>query len=209
MNQEAMTRQTSEDSLTRDTYCDKTAKIGNNVRIGHFVSIRSGVIIGDNVILEDGSRVYENCMIGDNSIIGPNAVLRPHTRIGHHTIFGTLGCCEGHCTIGNCTTINAQCHITQKATIGDNVFIAPFFIATNTPSITIGRHGTAKTAKPELFPTVIEDEVRIAANVRMTPGHRIGAYSLIEQDTFITKDIPPHSRVRGGKDKIGQVVGQV
>jgi len=208
MNQEAITQRVREDSSTSHIYLDKTAKIGNNVRIGHFVSIHSGVVIGDNAIVEDGSRIYDNCTIGANSIIGPNAVLRPFTRIGHHTIFGTLSCCEGHSSIGNFTTIHAQCHITQKVTIGDDVFIAPFFIATNTPAITTGRHGTAKSGKPELLPTVIEDGVRIAASVRMTPGHKIGAFSLIEQDTFITKDIPPHSRVRAGKDKIGQIVGE-
>src|SRR2546425_2034760 len=208
MNQGAIAEQRREVSPASDVYRDRTAKIGENVRIGRFVSIHSGVIIGDNVVIEDGSRVYDNCEIESNSVVGPNAVLRPYTKIGHHTIFGTLSCCEGHSAIGNFTTVHAQCHITQKVTIGNDVFIAPFFIATNTPAITTGRHGTAKTAKPELLPTVIEDGVRIAASVRMTPGHKIGAFSLIEQDTFITKDIPPHSRVRAGKDKIGQVVGK-
>lgn len=192
-----------------DSFIDKTAKIGKGVRMGHFVSIRSDVVIGDNTIIEDGARIYEGCIVGENCVIGPNAVLRPKTTLGHHTIFGTLSCCEGNSSIGNHTTINAQCHITQQMTVGDDVFIAPYFIATNTPSITRGRHGTAKSGVPKLLPTVIEKSVRIGASVRMTPGHRIGAYSLIEQDTFITKDVLPHSRMRGGKDKIGVLLGKV
>ena len=148
-------------------------------------------------------------MIGTGSIVGPNAVLRPFTTVGNFSIFGTLSCSEGHSSIGNYTTINAQCHLTQRAAIGNNVFIAPFFIATNTRLITTGRHGSAKSGIPELVPTVIEDGVRMGAYVRMTPGHRVGAFSLIDQDTLITKDIPPHSHVRGGKDKIGVVIGQV
>ena len=193
----------------KDSYIDRSSEIGENVRIGHFTSIHSDVKIGRNVRIEDGSRIYEGCAIGDGSIVGPNAVLRPFTRLGKHTIFGTLSCCEGHSSIGDYTTINAQCHITQHASIGNCVFIAPFFIATNTPSITEGRHGSAKSGSPKLLPTVIEEGVRMGANVRMTPGHTIGAYALIDQDTLITKDIPPHSHVRGGKDKIGIIIGHV
>lgn len=193
----------------RDSFVDADARLGDDVRIGHFVSIHRGVKVGDNARIEDGSRIYDGCEVGRNSIIGPNAVLRPYTRLGEHTIFGTLSCCEGKSTIGDFTTIHAQCHITQGVTIGNNVFIAPFFIATNTPSITQGKHGTAKSESPILRPTVIEEGVRMGASVRMTPGRKVGAYSLIDQDTLITKDIPPHSHVRAGKDKIGIIIGQV
>ena len=193
----------------RDCHIDGSAQIGDNVQIGHFVSIHSGVKIGDNSRIEDGSRIYEGCVLGTNSIVGPNAVLRPHTRLGNSSIFGTLSCCEGQSSVGDYTTIHAQCHITQHVTIGNNVFIAPFFIATNTISITKGRHGAAKSENPKLLPTVIEEGVRMGASVRMTPGRKVGAFSLIDQDTLITKDIPPHSHVRAGKDKIGIVVGQV
>ncbi len=193
----------------RDCHIDGSSRIGDNVRVGHFVSIHSEVEIGDNARIEDGSRIYEGCVLGTNSVVGPNAVLRPHTRLGNYSIFGTLSCCEGHSSVGDYTTIHAQCHITQDVTIGDNVFIAPFFIATNTPSITQGRHGAAKSENPKLLPTIIEEGVRMGASVRMIPGRRIGAFSLIDQDTLITKDVPPHSHVRAGKDKIGIIVGQV
>lgn len=192
-----------------NSYFDPDAQIGEGTRIGHFVSIHRSVRVGENARIEDGAKIFENCEIGSNSIVGANAVLRPHTRLGKHTIFGTLSCAEGFSTIGDFTTIHAQCHITQGVTIGNNVFIAPFFIATNTPSITQGRHGTAKSEDPILRPTIIEDGVRMGASVRMTPGRKIGAYSLIDQDTLITKDIPPHSHVRAGKDKVGIIIGQV
>ena len=192
-----------------DSYVDADTQIGNKVHIGHFVSVHRGVRIGDNVRIEDGARIYEGCDIGPNSILGPNAVLRPRTQLGEHTIFGTLSCAEGLSTIGDFTTIHAQCHITQHVTIGNNVFIAPFFIATNTPSITQGRHGGAKSETPTLKRTVIEEGVRMGASVRMTPGLTIGAFSLIDQDTLLTKSVPPHSHVRAGKDKIGVVIGQV
>lgn len=161
-----------------------------------------------NVRIEKGAVVYEDCMIGEYSVIGANAVLRPRTVIGHHSIFGTLSCSEGDNYIGDYTTVHAQCHITKGVHIGDNCFIAPFFIATNTPEITQGRHGTSiERIEYQPLRTVIEDNVRIGANCRMIPGLTIGEFSLIDQDTFITKDIPPHSHVRGGTDKIGRVIG--
>lgn len=190
-----------------DSFIDGSARIGKDVRIGHFVSIHAGVKIGDGSRIEDGARIYDNCVIGDNCIIGPNAVLRPGTQIGSHSIFGSLSCSEGGNSIGDYTTIHAQCHITRGVRIGNNVFIAPFFIATNTPAITEGKHGTT-SVDFKLLETEIGDNVRMGANVRLIPGRRIGAFSIIDQDTLITKDVPPHSHVRGGKDKVGAIIGK-
>lgn len=188
-------------------FIHETALIKEKVTIGHFVSIGQGTRIGDNARIEDGARIYSDCIIGDNCIIGPNAVLRPRTRLGDNSIFGTLSCSEGDNIVGNFTTIHAQCHITKGVSIGDNCFIAPFFIATNTPVITDGKHGVSPSDY-KFVKTRIENDVRIGANVRLTPGLTIGAFSVIDQDTFLTKNVPPHSRVRGGKDKIGVVVGE-
>jgi UDP-3-O-[3-hydroxymyristoyl] glucosamine N-acyltransferase len=191
-----------------NAFIDHTAIIGKNVKIGHFISIHSNVKIGDNCKIEDGAKIYEGCVIGDNCIIGANVVLRPGTTIGNYSIFGTLSCSEGDNFIGDYTTIHAQCHITKGLQIGNNVFIGPCFTSTNTREITHGKHGVTPT-NFKISKSVIEDNVRIGANVRMIPGIRIGAFSLIDQDTLITKDIPPHSHVRGGKDKIGVIIGTV
>jgi acetyltransferase-like isoleucine patch superfamily enzyme len=162
-----------------------------------------------NYKVEVGARVYPNCTIGEGSIIGANAVLRPYTTIGKHSIFGTLSCSEGENDIGDYTTIHAQCHITKYVHIGNNCFIAPFFIATNTPEITTGRHGT----EPEVRHysqrhTYIGNNVRIGANVRMIPGITIGNDALIDQDTFITRDVLAGQHIRGGTDKVGRVIGK-
>ena len=157
--------------------------------------------------VEPGAIIYPNCEIGEGSIIGANAVLRPYTRIGRNSIFGTLSCSEGHNDIGNNTTIHAQCHITTNVHIGNDCFIAPFFIATNTPNITKGKHGNS-VGRPnyKTLPTYIGDRVRIGANVRLIPGLIIGNDALIDQDTFVTRDVLAGQHIRGGKDKVGRVV---
>jgi len=160
----------------------------------------------NNFNIELGAIIYPNCEIGEGSIIGSNAVLRPGTKIGHHSIFGTASVSEGDNEIGNFTTIHAQCHITKKVRIGNDCFIAPFFIATNTPEITVGKHGTADVPELKTLPTVIGDRVRIGANVRLIPGITIGNDAVIDQDCLITRDVYAGQHIRGGKDKIGRPV---
>lgn len=196
--------------MVKDLTCfiHHDASVANNARIGKFVSIHANAKIGKNAIIEDGAKIYENCIIGKNSIVGPNAVLRPNTKIGNNTIFGSSSVSEGDNSIGNYTTIHAQCHITKKVIIGNCCFIAPFFIASNTPNITSGKHGTSKKT-PKLLSTVIKNYVRIGINVSMVPGCTIGEHSLIYQNCLITKNIPPYSIVKGGKDKIGRIIGKI
>ncbi len=159
-----------------------------------------------NYKVEPNAVIYPNCVIGDYSIIGAGAVLRPHTVIGHHSIFGTLSVSEGYCSIGDYTTIHAQCHITQGVSIGNECFIAPFFIATNTPEITKGKHGVSHNEELQTLPTIIGDRVRIGANVRLIPGLIIGNDAVIDQDCLITRDVLAGQHIRGGKDKIGRVI---
>ena len=195
--------------MTKEFFVDENASIGDNVQIGKFVSIRNSVKIENNVKIEDGARIYEDCIIGENSIIGANAVLRPNTILGKNSVFSNLSVSEGHNKIGDYTTIHSQCHITTNVIIGNYCFIAPFFIASNTPEITSGKHGVGKTESAKTLPTVIEDYVRIGICVNMTPNNKIGHHSLILQNCLITKDIPPFSIVKSGKDKVGRVIGKV
>lgn len=181
--------------------------VGENTRIGAFVSIKSGAIIGSNVRIEDGARIYEDCVIGDGCIVGANAVLRPRTKIGHNSTFGTLSCSEGDNSIGNYTTVHAQCHLMKGLIIGDNCFIAPMFIATNTPDITQGPHGPKQKVN-DYQATTIKDHVRIGVCVRVVPGVTIGDHARIDMDTLVTKDVPAYAHVRGGKDKVGRVIGK-
>jgi acetyltransferase-like isoleucine patch superfamily enzyme len=169
-----------------------------------------GVKFGSGVIIEPYAVIYEGCEIGDQSVISSHAVLRPRTIIGKNTIFGTHSVSEGDNQIGNCSTLHAQCHLTKGMSIGDDVFIAPFFIASNTPNITAGHHGTYPGQEQyKWLKGTIQDRVRIGINVSVIPGIRIGHDSVIYQNCLITKDIPPFSIVRGGKDQIGRVIGEV
>jgi len=186
----------------------KSAKIGDNVKILDFVTIGNDVVIGNGTIIESGARIFDKCIIGNDSIIGSNSVLRPNTIIGNNTIFGSCSVSEGNNQIGDETTIHAQCHITSGVRIGNHCFIAPFFIASNTPKISDGTHGTKKDKRGMQLNTIIEDYVRIGICVSLTPGHTIGHHAEIHQNCLITKDIPPYSIIRSGKDQVGREIGK-
>ena len=188
---------------------DKDAFYFDNDETGTLINLGFPTPRDAKYKVEAGAIIYPNCEIGEGSIIGANAVLRPYTKLGSHSIFGTLSCSEGSNAIGNYTTIHAQCHITSNVFIGDNVFIAPFFIASNTPDITKGKHGTEPQEEYVALPTIIKDNVRIGTNVRMIPGLTIEHDALIMQDTLLTKDVPACAIVKSGKDKIGKVIGYV
>jgi len=192
----------------QSSFIDKSAKIGNDVKIGHFVSILENVSIGDNCKLEDGARICEGCSVDEGAVIGPNAVLRPHTKIGKHTIFGTSSVSDGDSEIGSYVTIQVLVLVEKGMSIGDNCFIGPKTTITNTKEITPGRHGMKPDVKFTLLKTVIENDVNVGATCRILPGIRIGRFSVIDMDTLVTKDIPAYSRVRGGKDKVGRIIGK-
>jgi len=196
--------------MNKDYFVDETAIIGKNVKVGRYSSIHQKVKIGDNSKIEDGVVIYENCKIGKNCIIGTGAVLKPDTCIDDYSIFGTLSITEGKVKIGKCTTVHAQCHITKGVSIGSNTFIGPKLVTMNTPNITQGEHGTSNKKKsPKIFSLIIEDNVRIGSDVTIAPGIVVGHNSFIFVGTLITKDIPPFSIVKSGKDKVGKVVGKV
>ena len=166
----------------------------------------SNIKIGKNAKIEPGVVIYNDCEIGESCIIGTNAVLKPETKIGDHSIFGTLSTTEGKVKIGSWTTVHSQCHVTWGMEIGDRVFIAPFLYTANTPKISHGKFGYPNTTDDPRFPPVIEEGVRVGENVGLAPGVRIGKDSIIDMCCLITKDIPPGSHVRAGKDIIGRVI---
>ena len=169
--------------------------------------VHESVTIGENTKIEPGVVIYKGCRIGRDCIVGANTVMRPNTCIGDNTICGPLSMYEGDIGVGDNTTIGAQAHITRGMRIGNDVFVGPCVLSTNTKKITAGRHGTSQDKiRADILPPNIEDMVRIGARVTIMPGITIGHHSLIAAGCMITRDILPNSFVIGGKDQIGRMV---
>jgi len=171
-----------------------------------FFDNKSNIKIGKGTKIEPKVIIYDNCEIGQHCIIGTSAVIKPKTKIGNHSIFGSLSVTEGNVRIGSWTTVHSQCHVTWGMSIGNRVFIAPFFYSANTPKISKGKFGYPNTTNDPREPPIIEDGVRIGENVGLAPGVSVGENSLIDMCCLLTKDIPPNSHVRADKTIVGKII---
>lgn len=175
---------------------DPTAKVDSTAILGHFVTVGPNTIIGPHAKIDNGASIGANCEIGGGTIIGVNAVLRPGTKIGRESIFGALSISEGNNVIGGGVTIGSHCNIAIGTEIGYGVFIGPYFCAMNTKKITGGTHGTRPDERPVYEKTIIGDYALIGGQVAVTPGRRIGRHAVIDQHTFVTKDVPANTHIR-------------
>jgi acetyltransferase-like isoleucine patch superfamily enzyme len=128
--------------------------------------------------------------------------MRPKTIIENNCIIGHLTVFEGESKVGKGTLIHAQCHITKGVTIGENVFIAPFFVGANDKRMCHAR----ENMKFKVDGYTIDNGARIAIGVTVLPGVTIGSNSMIGAGSLITKDIPDNAIAFGSP---ARVVGEV
>ena len=179
-----------------------TVTIGKNVSIDPFTVIKKGVVIEDNARISSCVRIEENCVIGSGSFIGHGCVLRPSTVILEDCVIGHLTVFEGSCVVRRGTLIHAQCHITRGADIGENVFIAPFFVGANDPKMCHRRD----CLEFEPMAYKIEDGVRIGIGVSVLPNVKIGKNAIIGVGSVVTRDIPENKVVFGNPARVRGMV---
>ena len=105
--------------------------------------------------------------------------------------------------LGDYSGISINCHIPSDTIIGKYVMMGPncFILDVN--------HDVSDTSKPMCFQgmaarktTIIEDDVWIGRDVKMTPGRHISRGSIIAMACVLTKDFPEYSIIGGNPSKI-------
>ena len=105
--------------------------------------------------------------------------------------------------LGDYSGIGINCHIPSDTIIGKYVMMGPncFILDVN--------HDVSDTSKPMCFQgmaarktTIIEDDVWIGRDVKMTPGRHISRGSIIAMACVLTKDFPEYSIIGGNPSKI-------
>jgi len=129
--------------------------------------------------------IERNVKLGRNVFIGFGCVLRTGTLIGDDCSFGHLTVIERDVKIGNRVSFHAQCHITQGTIVEDDVFVAPFYLGTNTKNIDHGRN-----LNPPIEAPIIKRAARIGAGVIIAPGVIIGENAFIGAGSLVTKNVP-------------------
>lgn len=105
----------------------------------------------------------------------------------------------GRLTVGDNVAVN--CGVTVEVwhdvRIGDKVMLAP-----NVTIIDSNRHELEPGTELYKGPTVIGDNVWIAANVTVLPGVTIGSGSVIGGHSVVARDIPPNSFATGSPARV-------
>jgi acetyltransferase-like isoleucine patch superfamily enzyme len=190
----------------RTTIASPQNKIGNDVKFIGDVCIgyptRSkynmedsypGATIGDGVIFRSGTIIYCDVFLGRGVQTGHNVIIREFTTIGEGTSVGSNTIIEGYCIIGKHTSIQSNVFIPTNCDIGDNVFIGPCVVMTN---------DKYPPSYGKLTGVIIEDDVKIGANVTVLPGVTIRKGAFVAAGSLVTKDVPSNMMAIGHPAKI-------
>ncbi|KAF2325807.1 acyl-ACP--UDP-N-acetylglucosamine O-acyltransferase [Flavobacterium nitrogenifigens] len=174
----------------KDTFIDKRAVLGTNIRIGNNVVIEQDVTIGNNtqignnVTILSGSRIGENCEIHSNVVlggapqdlkykgeytlleIGDKNIIREFVTINKGTIS------KGKTSIGNSNLIMSNAHIGHDCIIGNNCIIG----------FSVGMAGEV----------IVEDWVNISGLTAIHQFSVIGEHAMISGLSRVVKDVPPY-----------------
>ncbi|RYJ36384.1 Acyl-(Acyl-carrier-protein)--UDP-N-acetylglucosamine O-acyltransferase [Flavobacterium anhuiense] len=174
----------------KNTFIDKNAILGNNIRIGNGVTIEEDVVIGNNaqignhVTILSGSRIGENCQIHSNAVlggmpqdlkykgeytlleIGDNNIIREFVTINKGTVS------KGKTSIGNSNLIMSNAHIGHDCVIGNNCIIG----------FSVGMAGEV----------IVQDWANISGLTAIHQFSVIGEHAMISGLSRVVKDVPPY-----------------
>lgn len=173
----------------KNTYIDKSVKIGKNTviypnvviegrtTIGSNCTIYSGCYIKDSII-ENDNIIYTSYIIeseiGSNNIIGPYANIRANNKIKDNNKIGAFVELKNN-------TINNHTKIPHLSYIGDSEIGS--YVNIGCGVITANYDGVNKNK------TVIEDKAFVGCNVNLVAPVKIGKNSLIAAGSTITEDV--------------------
>lgn len=136
---------------------------------------------------------YQIWKYGTNNV-HPTVYISPKCKISHDLIAHQYSFIADECRVGPKVELGKYVMFGPKVAIigADHCFDKP-----GTPMIFSGR--------PELLPTIIEDDVWVGYGSIIMSGVRIGRGSIIASGAIVTKDIPPY-QIYGGipAKKIGE-----
>jgi len=161
--------------------------------------ISPSATIRDNVIIEDGAKVFEGAVVGPNSYIGKNAIVGNHSLVRESII--NENTVVGYCTEVCRSFINDNCwfhtNYIGDSAIDSNVSFGSGAITANFRLDEGEVHSTVKGEKINTqrnkFGTIIGKNVRVAINVNILPGIKVGADCFIGTHVNLDRDLEPRT----------------
>jgi len=147
-----------------------------NIRIGKGTLIMKGVIIRSNVVINN------DVFINSDSQIGNFTLIRENVEIGHDVKIGACNSIELNVTILHGTRTQGHCMIGEYTTIGKNCFLGPHWNSMGDNEIGAPKE-TYKSNPP-----IIGDRCRFGSATKVAPGVKIADGTITGAMTFLNKD---------------------
>ncbi len=172
------------------SYVHPEAIIGENVEIGPFVYIDKDVEIGDgcqlapNVTILEGTKIGKNCKIASNAVIGglpqdlkfrgekTTVIIGDNTTIRECATVNRGTAAKGATIVGSNCLLMAYTHVAHDCILGDYVILA---------------NATQLAGEVE-----VDDFAILGGGTLVHQFCRIGAHSMTQGGSKVSKDIPPY-----------------
>lgn len=163
---------------------------------------KKNYFVHPTAILED------DVSIGQNTKIWHFAHIRRGTKIGQNCIIGKAVFIDFDSQIGNNVKIQNHAILYHQAIIADGVFVGPNVCFTNDKRPrAINPDGTLKSADDWGVSTIeVGQGAAIGGHCVLTPGVKLGAWSMVGAGSVVTKAVPPFALVYGNPAKVRDFV---
>ncbi len=161
--------------------------------------IHPTALIEDGVSIGDGTSVWDNVHLRRGASIGKGCIIGEKTYVAY----------DVH--IGNYCKLNANVYVCAGVTIADYVMVAAHVVFTNERyprAFDRVLDGLARSEPTEdTLLTQVDRGVTIGANATIGPGLRLGRYAMVGMGSVVTREVPAHGLVIGGRPE--RLVGYV
>jgi len=138
----------------------------------------------------------QSLTIGSRTRIWQFCVVLPNAQIGADVNICANVFIENDVTVGNRVTIKCGVQLWDGTTLEDDVFIGPNVTFTN------DKFPQSMRPPTEFARTIVRRGASIGANATILPGITIGRYAMVAAGAVVTRDVPPHTIVRGNPARI-------
>ena len=171
-------------------YIHPEAKIGENVEIGPFVYIDKNVVIGDNNVIMPNVNILYGSRIGNGNRIFPGAVIGAVPQDLKFRGEETTAEVGDNNTIRENVTINRGTAAKGKTVVGsNNLLMEGVHVAHDT---FVGNGCIIGNATKLAGEVEIDDNAIISSTVLMHQFCRVGVYTMVQDGSRSSKDIPPY-----------------
>lgn len=179
-------------------------RLGRGSRIGRNVVIEGNCVIGDNTVLDNGAIVRENCVIGNDCRLINGCYVSDGSVVGDRCVIGHGAELDGVLF----RNVYLYHYMEIYGMVGENT---DFGAGTVCGSLRFDDgecvhriNGRKEVPSYDSAAVYVGDFCRTGVNAILSPGKRIGVYSVVGAGTILTQDVPNHTLIYARQELVTQ-----